>query len=322
MNLIFLIPISIGSIFIIFTILIVIVSLTFKKTYGKRADGSISIRYPLPSDLNNIDITHAYMRSRNINLSYNVYKKQGTTPKALILVIHGIGSGHFYLLPMIEKFVNDGYMVFAYDQYASGCSEGKVFKTMSRGVIDVKYVLRFIENNNELNKYPLYVFGHSWGGYVAGCSLKYSKNIEKCVDVSGFNNECDFVRPIRLLVLIRNFLIVGPKAFTKVHNIFRKTKSKVYYLQGKQDSVVNPQFAGKLYEKIAKRNKNVVVEILENKGHTPFNDNHSQEEQNKVMGDFGTVGGILVPLERYADFRKISKVDDSVYQKILSFYEN
>ena len=78
---------------------------------------------------------------------------------------------------------------------------------------------------------------------------------------------------------------------------------------------------GKIYAKVAKKNPNLHVEILENKGHTPFDTDESQEGQNKTMGCFGTLGGVLVPDESYVDFRNISIVDNNVYQKILNFFE-
>ena len=320
-HLIFIIAFSL--ILVLFFLSILFSIILMKKTYLKRGDGSISIRYPLPSDLKNAEIKHGYIKTKgNKNLFYNTYKKVNSKPKALILVIHGIGAGHYYLIPLIQKFIDDDYMVIAYDQYASGCSEGKTFVTMTRGIIDIKYVLNFIKGNELLNKMPLYIFGHSWGGYVAGCSLLYSNSIEKIVDVSGFDNECDFVPKFKFLIKMRNLFVAGFKSFKRVQSIFEKTTAKVYYLQGEQDLVVNPKFTAKTYQNRFKNKTNIVVELLQNKGHTPFNDDKSQKEQNKVMGNFGMLGGKLVPIDLYVDFRKISIIDENIYSKIRNFYES
>jgi len=311
-------------VFVVLTLLLTfIVSLGMKKTFNKRGDGSISIRYQLPSELKNAEINRGYILTKgNYKLSYLTYKKKNTNPKALILVIHGIGYGHFYLLPLIQKFIDDGYMVMAYDQFASGSSQGKLLKTMSRGSVDIKYVLKYIESNSNLNNFPLYVFGHSWGGYVSGFTLRYSNKIEKLVDVSGFDNECDFVRPLRLFAMLRNFLIVGKNAFIRNKSNFKKTTAKVYYLQGVNDYVVQPRFAGEMYKKLFVNKPNIAVEILTDKGHTPFNDDECQTKQDKILSNFGFLGGVLVPFDQYVDFRKISKVDENIYQKIISFYES
>lgn len=323
MNPLFIIIILICSILLLVCLITLVVSFYMKKTFFKRGDGSISIRYQLPSELKGVDVKHGQIKSKNnIMLSYITYCKHNITPKALILVIHGIGYGHFYLLPMIDKFVSDGYMVLAYDQYASGSSQGRIIKTMTRGSIDIKYVLKYIESNSNLNKYPLYVFGHSWGGYVAGFSLKYSHSIQKVVDVSGFDNEGDFASQMSLFIKLYNLFIVGINSFVRVRSIFKKTTAKVYYLQGKLDNVVNPKFSGEMYRKYLKNKTNIVVELLQNKGHTPFNDDESQKEQIRLMSNLGLLGGVLLPIEQYVDFRKISKVDESVYKKIISFYES
>lgn len=322
MNPLIIILIVIGIVIFIICSLICITSIVFTKTYGSRADGSISIRYALPSELNNIETKHGYLTSKNNKLFYTIYNKPNSNPKALILMIHGIGSGHFYLIPIIEKLVNDGYMVFAYDQYASGCSEGKIFKTMARGIVDIKYVLKFIDENADLNNLPLYVLGHSWGGYVAGNSLKYSPRISKCVDISGFDNEADFNRRLQFIIMLRNFMLVGSVAFARVKSIFKKTTAKVCYIQGEKDLTVNPKYSGLVYKKIEKINPNLTVKILPNKGHTPFNDDASQLKQYELISEFGTLGNVILPLERYVDFRTISLVDENVYKIILDFLNN
>lgn len=318
-------PCIIGSVVIGVIVLFFLIALfayiLMKKTYINRGDGSVLIRYPLASELNNIEINKGYIKTKgNINLTYFTYKKKGTTPKALIMVIHGIGFGHSYLFPLINRFLEDGYMVFAYDQYASGTSEGKTFKTMTRGSVDIKYVLKFIESKSEFNKMPLYVFGHSWGGYVAGYSLKYSKRISKCVIVSGFDNEADFKRSASLFIHIRNIFVAGLNSFVRIRSILSKTTANVYYLQGNNDLVVNPRFAGKNYEKKFANKSNIAVEILENKGHTPFITNESQALQNELMSCFGMFTDKILPTDKKVDFREISKIDEDVYKKISSFY--
>ena len=315
--------IVIGGLLILLGLSLIAVDHVFHKTFNRRGDGSNSITYAHPSDYPELNIRHGYISSRkDLRLSYNVYKKDGVKIKASLLVIHGIGFGHYYLLPMIRKFCEDGYLVIAYDQFGSGASEGKEIETMSVALKDIPYVLNFIKSDEELSKYPLYVFGHSWGGYAAFSSPRYSKDIKKVVSISGFYNEGVFAHQVSFLVKLRNFFIVGNDAFFDNRKAVKHTDAKMYYLQGENDLVINPRFAGEKYAKLAEKCPNLKVELLPNKGHTPYNDDESQKEQDKVLGEFGLLGGVLVPIEHYIDFRKISKVDENVYQKIIDFYSN
>ena len=312
-----------GGLLILLGLLLLFVDNTWRKVFNHRGDGSNSIRYNHPSDYPNLNIKHGYFETRKgYRLSYNIYKKDAVNIKATLVMIHGIGFSHYYLFPMIEKLCNDGYQVFAYDQFASGASEGRSIGAMTTSLKDLPFVFKFVESNPELNKYPLYVFGHSWGGFIAFSSLRYSKNIKKVISVAGFTNEGCFSPTVSLLIKLRNFFYYGFDAFYNNRKSVRKSNAKMMYLQGDHDLVVNPAFAGKKYEIDAKKNPNLSVVILPNKGHCPYNDDESQAAQDKVLGEFGLLGGVYVPDDHFVDFTKISKVDEKVYKIIVDFYNN
>ena len=302
-------------------------SVVSNKIYGRRGDGSISIKYAKPSDYPNLDVKKSYfLNNKKARLSVYEYKLKNSKPIGLVLFIHGIGGGHFYSLQLINYLCERGLMVVAYDQYASGTSEGKKIESMTQGAIDVKYAVKYIEANYDL---PFYVMGHSWGGFCAAQSLRCSKKILKCVSIAGLDSESSmtsgpkfFAFVASLFVKICGFTKYGKYSFYSQGGAFKKTNAKVLYLQGKQDLIVHPNKAGYKYQKMLKNKKNVQIVMLDKKGHSPIVTYESQLEQGKIMAQFGMLGENLVPLETYVDFVKNNVPDMDVFKMIADFLIN
>ena len=292
------------------------------KVYGRRGDASISIKYPLPSDFQNLDIKKDYfLNNKKARISVYQYQKKNTVPVAVVLLSHGIGGGHFYLLPLINYLCQRDLLVVAFDHYGCGTSEGKKLYSMSQGAIDVKYAVKYVEE--KFSNLPFYVLGHSWGGFTASQALRYSTKIEKCVNIAGLDSEAAMASPLsRIFVKIAGLSIYGKYGLYSTYGIFKKTHAEVLYLQGKQDLVVNPKQTGYKYQKRFKNRRNIHVIMLDNKGHAPMVEYSSQLRQNNVMKQFGMLGGVLVPLEVYVDFGKNNIPDMEVYKMIGDFLLN
>lgn len=298
-----------------------------KKVFPRRGDASISIKYQLPSDFKNLNVRKDYfLNNKKARLSLYEYSKKDSKPLGLVLLSHGIGGGHFYLLPLINYLCERGLMVLAFDHYASGTSEGKRIESLAQGGIDVKYALKYIDKHYDL---PLYVLGHSWGGYSVAQGLRFSKKILKCVSLAGLDSEATMANgPKALIPLIRTFVRVcgftkyGKYSFYSTYSAFKKTTAKVLYIQGKMDIVVSPKITGYRYQNAFKNKENIKVVMMDKKGHAPIVTCESQLAQMKVMKQFGMLGGNLVPLEVYVDFNKNNVPDMDVYKMIGDFLIN
>ena len=108
--------------------------------------------------------------------------------KGLVVVSHGLGGGAEGYLTPILYFVDQGYQVFAYDNTGYHLSEGKNCVGLPQAVEDLNAALTFIEQEARFAGLPIYLFGHSWGGYAVGAVLNYNHNIKSAVSVSGFSN--------------------------------------------------------------------------------------------------------------------------------------
>lgn len=108
--------------------------------------------------------------------------------KGLVVVVHGLGGGAEGYLNEILYFVKHGYRVFAYDNTGYHLSEGKNSVGLPQAVEDLDAALSFIESEERFAKLPVYLFGHSWGGYSVCAVLNYKHKVNAVVSVSGFNH--------------------------------------------------------------------------------------------------------------------------------------
>lgn len=296
-----------------------------KNVYGKRADGSLSISYALPSDYPNLDVKKSYfVNNLKARLSVYEYAKKGTNPSKNILLAHGVGAGHFYIIQLINYLCEQGYRIIAYDQHGSGTSEGRRIDSMIQGAIDIKYAVRYVETKYEGN---FSLLGHSWGGFSVAQGLRYSKRIDKCLSIAGVECEAEMINPklkLRKLVVfiikLVNATKYGKYSFYTSSGAFKKTSAKVLYLQGKADLTVLPKFSGYRYEKMFKNYPNIEIKMLDKKAHAPYVDFESQLKQAKVMKQFGMLCKNLVPIETFVDYTKSSIPDMEVYKLIADFF--
>lgn len=313
---------------LILILLIILIEKSFAQSFYKRGDGATCIDYALPSEFYNLLKRKIVFKSKKETLRGFVYKDKSVTKfKAVIVIAHGIGFGHFYLLNLVSYFAKNGYIVFCYDQASSGMSSGKKIDCMSRASLDIDYALRFKENDDELKNYDTYLFGHSWGGFTVLSALNLKHKIKKVISVAGFNSEIDLateatpkIKPFRFIIRLRNFIHYGRYAFFDAYKGIIKSPAKIRYYQGDKDLTISPKLGLEFFKKYEKDNFEVIT--LKDKGHTPFINDESQKLQQEVLVDLGLLGGKEVDVSYFVDFRKLSLPDNDVYQSFLEFFDN
>ncbi len=123
-----------------------------------------------------------------------IYRKDDSyTPKALIVFAHGYTNTHNDYLNQIYYFVENGYIALAYDNTGCGMSDGKDMIGLAQSPLDLSSALTFVENNDELKGYKVFLYGHSWGGYAVTAVLNYNHKVDGVVSRSGFNNSRDML---------------------------------------------------------------------------------------------------------------------------------
>ena len=107
--------------------------------------------------------------------------------KGVIVFAHGLGASHASYFPTITALVDRGWRVFAYDATGSYTSEGKSTVGLAQSVIDLDRAVTFVENNSVFANMPIFVMGHSWGGYASAAVLNMDHDIKGCVSMSGYS---------------------------------------------------------------------------------------------------------------------------------------
>lgn len=117
-----------------------------------------------------------------------LYHPQGNCSKGLILYVHGIGGSAFDWYAIgINEWVKRGYTVFAIELSASGSSGGYGIDGLHQSALDVASAVKFVQMHRVLGRFPLFLFGHSWGGYGVSASLALLQKKPCAVaELSGF----------------------------------------------------------------------------------------------------------------------------------------
>lgn len=113
--------------------------------------------------------------------------------KGLLVFAHGIGSGHEAYMKELLWFVDNGWRVFAYDATGSGHSEGGGTRGLPQSALDLDAALTFAESDARLNSLPVYLMGHSWGGYAAAAVLNFNHKIAGAASISGYNEPIEMI---------------------------------------------------------------------------------------------------------------------------------
>ena len=101
-------------------------------------------------------------------------------PRGLVVVAHGFHAGADEYLPIIEVMVQAGYAVFTYDVTGTYDSEGDSVIGMCQSLIDLDYALNFVKNNAIGRGLPIFLIGHSWGGYAAASVMALHPDVKGC----------------------------------------------------------------------------------------------------------------------------------------------
>ena len=127
----------------------------------------------------------SFMSGKNTLRGY-IYGTENSSPKGLIVFAHGITVGHESYINQLMWFADRGWRVFAYDATGSATSEGKGTVGLVQSALDLDRALTFAENDERLKDLPVYLLGHSWGGYAVCAALNFDHDIRAAASISGY----------------------------------------------------------------------------------------------------------------------------------------
>ncbi len=227
---------------------------SFFKRYEKRDIHTVFGEFDYSRVSERLPRTTFFFPSNHLKLQGYFYPCPNA--KGMVVVCHGMHAGADDYIPFIEYFVRNGYAVFTYDCQGTYASEGDSTVGMCTPLVNLDHALTYIKNHKQLSKYPLFLFGHSWGGYAATSVLSLHKNICGCAAVAPFNSGYtlfvekgeQFMSPFSDMLKIdfpKEFLDAYQKLLFKDYTKYNAVKGinstdvPVYIAHGNRDFVIS-----------------------------------------------------------------------------------
>ena len=308
---------------------------SFFKRYNKRTINTRFGEFDYSRVKDRLPRTTFFFPSGNLMLQGYFYPCHNA--KGIVVVCHGMHAGADDYLPFIEYFVLNQYAVFTYDCQGTYASEGNSTVGMCTPLVNLDHALNYIENNKQLSKYPLFLFGHSWGGYAATAVLSLHKNIHACAAIAPFNSgytlfvekgeqytslfsdmiKTDF--PKEFLNAYQTLLFKNYTKYNAVDGI-NSTNIPVYIAHGKRDFVISYNYQSVISHKaeIRKNNLTYYVGTDAQAGHnTILHSNRAVAYQEQVEKDLKRLKKELdreLTQDEMTEF--CNKVDHTLYSEV------
>lgn len=323
----------------------VIVKINFDDVFGR------TTLDPMTNFLRYTDIQEEYERemmsfmSGDNKLQGYLYGAENT--KGLVVICHGLGGGAENYTAQTTSFVDAGYQVFGYDNTGCYKSEGDNCIGLAQSVKDLDAALTFIEQQSRFDELPIYLYGHSWGGYAVTAIFNYDHDITASVSMAGFN------KPMQMIIewargMMGGFAYVeypyiwlyqktifGSDLDVTAVNGINNTDTPIMIVHGTNDQTIGFDESAIIAYRDEITNPNVVYRICDKEnqnGHsTLFRSAESviyaeslDKEFDKLYNEYE--GNI--PEEKEKEFYdntdkvKSSELDSELMQEIFTFFDN
>ncbi len=223
----------------------------------------------------------------------------GEDQRAVVIIAHGFGGGHNSYMDAANYFAQNGYYVFAYD--ATGClsSQGDGVGGVPQGVIDLDHAISFVEENEDIPKLPIVLFGHSWGAYSVSAVLTYHPEVKAVIACSGFNRASDMfesggksqagsiIHAMIPFIRVHEQVKYGKYASNTAMDGFEAAENtSVMIVHSADDNVIGIEYGyDKYYEKYENDERFVFVRY-EDKGHNDILKNPEDTYMDEVQAEY------------------------------------
>lgn len=309
----------------------------YKKTLIHRYDGEPYIKYYTAEEFPGLLAEPVEFDSDGNRLKGFFYSYPGCREDVLLIFCHGIGGGHRSYLTEIHTLCQAGYRVLSYDNTGCFASEGKDIRSMSRSLADLDRAVDFLKREGIFGRYEnVYVLGHSWGGFAAGCIPFYQEEIRKTVVISGFVSVEGILSPgiMDMKIPFKKAILKGTLAFEEkadpahkdasILKAMEKGNCRYFIAHSEDDGIVS-------YEKNAailrERFPEAEYLIVNGRKHNPNYTQDAVEYMSKTFGGFSKLvkeKKLKTKEEKAAyfadtDWKRMTAQDPAFWEKVIAF---
>lgn len=287
--------------------------------------------------------TEFTFRSGEADIQMYFYEAQ--SPRGLVVISPGYVAGGDDYIPLAMALVEGGYSVFSLDYTGVYDSGGKDGIGMCQSLVDLDRALDYIGEDPSLSDMPLFLVGHSWGGYASASVVELHPEVDGCALIAPMYNGAtvmvemgadyygEFLRVAQpVFYLYQKHLFGEYIEYNGVRGI-NSTDIPVLIAQGVDDDVMTMDGLSITAHKDEITNPNVTYYYgygLQG-GHTEiWHSTESVEYQKQVAAEleelYNSNGGEpsydqLVEFYSNVDHRLYSEVNDELVSLILSTFE-
>lgn len=169
--------------------------------------------------------------------------------KGLIIIANGFNAWAESHLGEVFYFVDAGWRVFTFEGTGVGESEGDSVVGLEQMRLDVLAVMDYVGADEELSNLPLFLYGHSAGGYAAA-SLCNDERVCAAVSISGFDSPVETMRfyaakyvgvladiEYPFLQLYDRYLFGGDSRIN-ASSVLESAEHPVMIVQGSEDEII------------------------------------------------------------------------------------
>jgi alpha-beta hydrolase superfamily lysophospholipase len=263
-------------------------------------------------------------------------------PKGLVIIVPGMNSNSDSHLAEIMFFADNGYMSLCYDATGVCESGGDSTVGLQQSKRDLLAAIDYVKHRSEISNLPVYLYGHSLGGYAAAAVLDEA-DVKAAVCLSGFDSPVKTMHGkakeyVGLLadiqypfLYLQNIFVFGGDADDTAVESINSVSTPVLICHGDNDSTI-PQSLS-LYSR-EDDITNVNAEFYEvdkeyRDGHTYMwlsekSAKYMAELQNE-LNDLSAANGGKIPKAVLDDFysgvdvKKAMELDENFMNRVLGF---
>lgn len=298
------------------------------KIFGMRCDKRPGISYLNHTDFDGLQMQPFSFQNREGNtLRGGLYFYENHDKQPLVVFFHGMGGGYLAYMAEIEYLCRGGYRVISYDYTGTFSSDGDSLGGFCQSLSDGDDALTYIKNT--FPGEPLFIMGHSWGGYTAGCMVNLHPDVKKAVLLAPpVSMSQVFLQKSPIKMIANAMIAVEKKKYpaywdqSVLRDFSKGRDTQVLVIQSTDDQMVDYEKNFKVLQQQVLFD-NVQFVTVENKKHNPtytvealaymaeyFKKLHSVKDEREIA-----------TLEKTAQWRKMCELDRNVMDQILAFLE-
>ncbi len=206
-----------------------------------------------------------------------LFKPVNDAPKAIIILIHGIGGAKEHFFPLAAKLTHNGYGAIALDNRAHGESDGQFVTYGFKEKADISRIVKYLKLKYPFTKVG--VWGSSMGGAIALQALETDTDIDFGIVESTFTTLEQIVYDYQKrysggigLRFLTDYVLdqagkiaqFDPKQVSPINSV-KNISQPIFLAHGDQDKRITYRYGEQLFENLASKDKTFT--LIKGAGH-------------------------------------------------------